>query len=76
MKLESYKRRWLAERTDEQIQRETPKYEDTQFEREIERATERDKNREEDKHSGKSEKDKGAGYQMGKTGTQELEWSL
>lgn len=76
MKLESCKRRWLAERTDEQIQRETPKCEDAQFEREIERATERDKNRDEDKHSGTSEKDKGTGYQMGKTGTQELKWSL
>jgi hypothetical protein len=40
---------WSAERTDEQIQRETFKHEDTQLRSETKRATERDKNRKENK---------------------------
>lgn len=40
---------WSAERTDEQIQREKFKHEDTQLRSETKRATERDKNRKENK---------------------------
>lgn len=58
VRLESCKRMWLAERTDEQ-KREKLKYEDTQ----LGRKTKRDKNRQEDRHPGKSEKEKGTGYQ-------------
>lgn len=44
-------------------------------ERKKKRAIERDKNRQEGRHSGKSKEDKGTGYQMGKNGTQELRWA-
>lgn len=49
VRLESCKRMWSAERTDEQIQREKFKHEDTQLRSETKRATERDKNRKENK---------------------------
>ena len=63
MRLESRKRVWSAERTDEQIQREKFKHEDTQLRSETKRATERDENRKEDRQTGKSENEKRRGYQ-------------
>lgn len=44
------------------------------FEKKTERVTERDKNKE-DRHSGKSEEDKGVGHEIEINGTQELEQS-
>ena len=49
--------------TDEQIQREKFKHEDPQLRSETKRAIERDKNRKEDRHPGKSENEKRTGYQ-------------
>lgn len=65
--------KWSAEKTDEQIQREKAKL--LKRKEKKKRAIERDKNRQEGRHSGKSKEDKGTGYQMGKNGTQELRWA-
>ena len=54
---------WSTERTNEQIQREKFKHEDPQLRSETKRAIERDKNRKEDRHPGKSENEKRTGYQ-------------